>query len=244
MWVNLSDRSVSFPCLQGDYEPNETRLVRTLLQSGQTFVDIGANIGWFSVLAAAVLREEGFVYSFEPRPDTYEHLSATMALADMKDRAFTFQVGLADQAGSMNLTWGEKTPNPGGSRLIHGDIEFGQEGVMVELRTLDSFALSGCDLIKIDVEGAEMIALRGGRQTIVSHRPTILSEVHDGQLKSVSRCSASEYVEEVCGLGYQCLKIETGEVLLPSAFHQGGVVNVVFVPVERVPDTRRLMWGA
>jgi hypothetical protein len=48
----------------------------------------------------------------------------------------------------------------------------------------------------------------------------------------------------VCGLGYQCLKIETGEVLLPSAFHQGGVVNVVFVPVERVPDTRRLMWGA
>jgi len=237
MWVNLADRAVSFPCLQGDYEPAETRAVRRLLKPGQAFVDIGANIGWFSAIAATILRDEGSIVAVEPRPDIFHWLVQTLDLAEMGTRISAHQLALGDAPGSIDLTWGRNTPNPGGSRLVRDGIPEGQEGVRVDMVTLDSLALPSCDFIKIDVEGAEMIALRGGSDTISRDRPIVMSEIHNRQLRDVSRCSAVEYARFFTDRSYDCLLLE-GTNVQQDMLERDDLLNVIFVPSEKANHTK------
>jgi len=232
MWVNLADRAVSFPCLQGDYEPAETRAVQRLLEPGHTFVDIGANIGWFSSLAATILRDEGSIVAFEPRPDIYHWLIQTIELAGMGARASSHQLALGDTPGSIDLTWGQNTPNPGGSRLVRDGIPEGQEGIRVGMATLDSLALPNCDFIKIDVEGAEMIALRGGAETLAKTRPVVMSEIHNHQLRDVSQCSAIDYASFFAQQSYECLLLD-GAPAHADLLKRDDLLNVIFVPSEK-----------
>ncbi|MHB8285716.1 MAG: FkbM family methyltransferase, partial [Caulobacteraceae bacterium] len=78
MWVSLADKFVSRACLIDNYEPTETSLVRSLVAAGDHFIDIGANIGWFTVLASTLVGPSGRVTAFEPRPETRLYLEQTV----------------------------------------------------------------------------------------------------------------------------------------------------------------------
>lgn len=79
MWVDLHDRYVSRGCLHDDWEPEETSYFRSKLFEGATVIDIGANVGWFSLLAAKHVGHFGEVHAFEPRPGTLSMLRRTIA---------------------------------------------------------------------------------------------------------------------------------------------------------------------
>jgi hypothetical protein len=79
LWIDLGDYGVSRSCMFGSYEPVETAFVRSMLKSGQNFIDIGANIGWFTMLAARIVGPSGRVYAFEPRPNTCERLRKSVS---------------------------------------------------------------------------------------------------------------------------------------------------------------------
>lgn len=145
---------------QGIWEPYESSLVQRYLKPGDVFLDAGANIGYFSVLAAACVGEGGHVYAFEPEPRNFRLLQANVELNGFGDRVTSMQVALTDQSGQAPLYLHPE--NLGDHQLYAGDS--GREAVMVEMLT-GAQVFSDLDvrlgLVKIDTQGAEQAVVEG-----------------------------------------------------------------------------------
>ena len=79
LWVDLADIGVSAGCLLNDWEPSTTAFILAALGPGDVFVDVGANIGWFTILAAHRVGVSGHVWAFEPRPGTCGRLADSVS---------------------------------------------------------------------------------------------------------------------------------------------------------------------
>lgn len=158
--------------LYGEYCPDEWRLLRQLIRPGMTVVEIGANMGTHSVDIARACAPGPF-YAFEPQPRIFQILCANLALNDVGN-AFAYPDGCGEAEGEAvvpPLDYGREG-NFGGVSLQPQDAV----GTKVRIRTLDSFELASCHLIKIDVEGFEPQVLRGARDTIMRCRPILYVE--------------------------------------------------------------------
>jgi FkbM family methyltransferase len=239
MWIDLGDRYVSLGCLADSYEGIGTQFVKGVLREGDVFVDIGANVGWYTLLAASIVGDAGRIHCFEPRPQTVDHLAQTIALNRLERRVTLYRYGLSDSDGEMMLVWSPTSDNPGGSHLAD-DVPPGMHGEMVALKTLDALDLRRLDFLKIDVEGAEMRIFAGGRKTIEQCRPVILSEISPEMLGRVSGASTEAYFSYFAGLGYRCYVIDgerCGEEItaFPVAWGRE-LLNVGLVPADRPAD--------
>ena len=157
IWLDLSDRYVSRGCLLDDYEPIESNFIRDSIKEGDTFLDIGANIGWFSLLASKLVGSKGKIVAFEPRKTTFKYLTKSISQNRIGKYVKAHNLALADKPGSLEIGWAEGTPNPGGTHLVFSKNE-NYHYQTVDVKTLDSFFnkdFSKVDFIKIDVEGAE-----------------------------------------------------------------------------------------
>lgn len=238
LWVDLGDYGVSHACMFGTYEPVETGFVRSMLKSGQYFIDIGANIGWFTMLAARIVGPSGRVYAFEPRPNTCERLRMSIS-ENGYSNVEVRQVALGAAPGRMTVATLMSTQNPGGTWLIAtdalvGTLHDGHERFEVDVLRLDDLALDRCDLLKIDIEGAEQLAFSGAVETIQRLRPIIISEINPEVLRIVSCVSASQFVGFVERLGYRAHSVTAagpGPALETEfASTLKSLVNVAFLP--------------
>jgi FkbM family methyltransferase len=163
------------------YEPGATARVLAL-EPGQVFVDIGANSGYFTILAGARVGADGHVFAFEPNPVVHRRLSRHVDMNRMNDRVRVFDVAIADRdADDVNLFISCRTDNSGLSSLIPSVAALASGGlnrdvkVHVSTSRFDSWMrtalLPRIDLIKIDVEGAELSVLHGMRRTLERLRP-------------------------------------------------------------------------
>ncbi len=238
LWVDLGDEGVSRPCLTGTFEPAETGFVRSVLKPGQSFIDIGANIGWFTILAARIVGPAGHVTAFEPRPTTGGRLR--MSVAENGFRHVDVRlVALGAASGRMTVATLIAARNPGGTWLLatsflEGAWHKGYERFEVDVVRLDDVAPARCDLLKIDIEGAEYLALSGGAGTIRRLRPIIICEINPQALRKVSELSAAELVRFVEAWGYRAHAIQADGPgpALPDGFAASltEVVNVAFLP--------------
>lgn len=148
-------RSTANACFDGGLSaPVEMACVLHLLRAGELFVDIGANLGVFTILAAGVARAR--VLAVEPAPETLPHLNAHLALNGIEELVEVFPAALSDSAGTIRLTAGL-----GASNRVAAD---GQE---VPVATLDSVLDGrGASVIKLDVEGHEAAVLRGAHRAL------------------------------------------------------------------------------
>ncbi|GGE95110.1 FkbM family methyltransferase [Stappia taiwanensis] len=211
MWLDLGDKYVSFGCLMDNYEPLESGFIARNVKPGQNVLDIGANIGWHMLGLRKAVGADGSVWAFEPRRPTLDYLQRTLADNDLSDSVTIHPFGLWDEPRSAQLAWTEKTTNPGGS-YVDAEGTSGQSKIDIDLRALDSLNLPRTDFIKIDIEGAEPRALKGGARLIAAHKPLILSELHPDQLQNVSGVSAAEYIGYMKGFGYSCQLLEPGRI--------------------------------
>src|SRR5262249_16356678 len=154
MWIDLGDHFVSRGCLLDSYEPAETRFVRTVLREGDTFADVGANVGWFTLLASMIVGRQGRIHAFEPRPETVDYLEKRVFLNRPEGQVTIYRYGLSDADGQTLLVWAKDTDNPGGSFLADHKPHPSAESQLVAVRSLDDLALSRLDFMKVDVEGA------------------------------------------------------------------------------------------
>ncbi len=232
IWLNLADKYVSYGCLINDYEPHETRFVREHLKPGQTFVDIGANIGWFTMLAASIVGTDGKVISIEPRGDIYRYLVRSVCENHLDNIVEYHRCALSDKRGYTDIMWAANTDNPGGTHIGTPSSEgFNVERVLT--LTLDEVMNERtCDFIKIDVEGAEPLVFAGAAQLLERCSPVILSELFPEQLHTISNSSAREYIALMRKYGYKCylLEDEVKEELrdFPEGYHKE-LCSVVFV---------------
>lgn len=161
IYLNVKESQMMLARALGIYEPDKTQTICSLLKSGQTFIDVGCNKGDFSLLAAKIIGNDGSVLAFEPEPDNCQWIGKSIKLNDYKNIKL-FQLALADKNEDAQLYLGEKS---GWHSLVSNQGNVQKSTIEVKKRTLDSiFEETGnthVDMIKIDVEGAEMDVLRG-----------------------------------------------------------------------------------
>src|SRR5580658_6921217 len=113
------DRYISSQIVQsGEWEPFETQIVQCFLRPGDVFVDIGANIGWYTIVAASIVGCDGHVYAFEPARDNFELAARNLILNDLQNVTLE-QMAVTDRAGTDLLFL--STENLGDHRLFASD---------------------------------------------------------------------------------------------------------------------------
>jgi FkbM family methyltransferase len=169
--LNPRDPVVSGALALGVYEPYYTKLFRDSLRPGMTIVDIGANLGYYTVLGS---RYASRVIAFEPEPENYALLRKNIATNQLTNTTLE-QVAIGDKAGSLDLYF-DPTNRGKHSLLAHAN----QTIRKVESIPLDSYLKShgnpNISVIKIDIEGWEAKALKGMSRTLLKCQPTLFFE--------------------------------------------------------------------
>lgn len=183
----------------GLMEPEQTARMSAEITAGDVFFDIGANVGYYSILASRSVGEDGLVASFEPLDRNRRFLEQHKRInAAGNIRIFSFAI--SDRSGTARFHEGSD-PAMGGL-TVEGDREF-----EVETVTLDS-AVEKIGrvptVVKIDVEGAEMAVLAGGDNTLRTARPKIFLSTHSPELRR-------DCVEKLSSIGYSCEPLIDGE---------------------------------
>ncbi len=145
---------------EGIWEPYESSLVLDLLQSGDVFVDVGANVGYFSILAASVVGTRGQVFAFEPDPTNFHLLQCSVKANGFGATVRAKCAGLATEAGAARLYLSED--NLGDHQIF--DAGGGRESVSIELLNGTDYLtgrLSRIDLLKLDTQGSEQEVIAG-----------------------------------------------------------------------------------
>lgn len=185
---NLRDRTQRTMYL-GLFEPAETRLIASMLGPGDTFVDVGAHIGWFSVVASQRVGPAGQVHAFEPFPANSKALEANFALNGVRN-ARILQTALSDQPGTLSLSDSDDSGAVTALQWSAGTR------IDVPMTTLDT-ALpdqGSIALMKVDVEGWEAHVLRGAQRTL-SRTRNVLIEIN---IAALTKAGSSP--EEIVGL--------------------------------------------
>jgi len=198
------------------YEPATVRCLVEHLGPGQTFVDVGANHGYFSVLAARLVGPAGRVFAFEPNPSVFEQLAEHVACNGLTN-VTTERKALAEREGTLELFVSACAANSGLSSITPGSQAFASGSldrdrhVQVHVTTFDRWrrarAVERIDLLKIDVEGAEMLVLRGMVETLAEAPPTgIICESH-----GVGGTNEDEASRMIVAQGYDASDLDVGE---------------------------------
>jgi len=183
MGIDVGHSPMSLLRALGLYELRKTAEIEARLGPGGVFVDIGSSEGDFALIAARIVGRAGRVLAFEPDPGNVGIIRDNVAM-----NGFTWvavhPVALSDRDGEARLF---RSAVSGWHSLI-GGLEHRDENVItVPVARLDSFDLERIDMIKIDVEGAEMAVLEGARDSIARHRPVILLDTHPSLGADVAR---------------------------------------------------------
>jgi FkbM family methyltransferase len=224
----------------GDYEPETSRLIAELLPPGGTMIDVGANIGFFSLLAARCVGTSGKVIAFEPLPVTRRHLERNLQLNGMAQVVVRGEA-VCDRPGE-DITFYEGPRDHRGISSCR-PIERASRVHRVRAGRLDDLlpADRRVDLIKIDVEGAECQALDGMARLLRRDHPDVIVEVTDRYLRDLGH-SAEALCSRLRGHGYEMYAIGHGG-LVPIAGDLSalpGQFNALFTARSRLPDRVRV----
>lgn len=166
----------------GSYEPAETATVVSLLEAGGGFVDVGANIGWFSLAAAHAVGADGSVLALEPNPANCELLERSVA-----ENGFgTVRVVGVAVSRDIGVVGVHTNASNGSIFDVAGVARSMPCSFVAPAQPLDHLVdeagMTRVDVIKIDVEGAEPLVLAGAGRTISRFRPHIVAEFSPGLL--------------------------------------------------------------
>jgi FkbM family methyltransferase len=200
-----------------DFECAERHFVNLFLRPGDVFVDAGANVGLFSLVAARRVRQNGMVFAFEPCAKTFGRLRENIELNRFRNVA-CLPVALSDEEKDMELIVSNDGLDAWNSfAQPHMGEHFGREKVIC--RTLDGFAsersLAGrITMIKIDVEGWESFVLRGGRATLSRPDAPVLQVEFTDEAARASGCTTQGVYQMLQEFGYRMFTFDPGSRML------------------------------
>lgn len=163
-------------CWLGSYEMQKQHIVADALKPGDVFYDIGANVGFYALIAAQAVGAAGHVYTFEPFPRNIPYIQKHVALNQLTNVTI-FEMAIADKEGVAHFQEG----------LRHTNGRIDDSGTLeVRVASLDGLiAHEGLRLptvLKIDVEGGELAVLQGARKLLTEHKPLIFLATHSPDL--------------------------------------------------------------
>jgi len=194
----------------GDYEPVETKMMLGFVDEHSIIVDIGANIGWYSIVLARKARQ-GRVFAFEPMPTTFTYLQKNLLL-NRTNNVETFNYGLSDKKETIEFFFDPNLSAATSARNIYEDPT--KHRVSANVCRMDDVLadLERIDLIKCDVEGAEIFVLYGGIETLRRTKPILFLEM----LRKWTAKFAyhpNKIIELLSNLGYHCYCVEDSKLL-------------------------------
>jgi FkbM family methyltransferase len=188
-WYDIDPRDIVQLSIltKGEWEPEETRIIINNLYPGQVFYDIGANFGYYSILASSLVGESGQVYAFEPNPYILKKLERNLNINHIQN-VTVFPYAVSDHQGERKIYLGP-SKNSGATSFRH--MENCDQEISVKTINLDEFVnenhLHFPDFIKLDIEGAEFLAMIGMADVISnSQNVKVLIEVSDFFLRQVA----------------------------------------------------------
>jgi FkbM family methyltransferase len=162
----------------GTWEPQVQRALVELLAEGQVVYDIGAASGFYSLIAARRVIPDGKVVAFEPIPESAARLRGNVSLNGFEN-VTVIELALGDHLGRAVMVEGDERDQ---AMTIAIPAASGLGGVEVPVATIDELVAGGTipppDVVKMDVEGAEVAVLRGAAKTLRENAPVLLIEVH------------------------------------------------------------------
>ena len=172
----------------GTYEVPIQNIFAQHLKAGDVFYDIGANVGFFSIVAAKLVGDTGKVYAFEPGEENAKAVRHNAQLNDF-NRIEVIEKAVSHTSGSGQLLLAKYS---GGHALATADAPPDLAGqVTIDLVSIDDLIASKQieppNFVKVDVEGAELDVLKGMIQTIKTYQPTVIYEVDDGDRAAYER---------------------------------------------------------
>jgi FkbM family methyltransferase len=188
-----------------DYEPELTFLEK-ILSPGKTFIDVGASFGIYSLVASQLVGRSGRVMSFEPTSASFRILEQNIALNSFVNVSAS-HLALSDTTGTTWLYHGDEP----GSNSLGKSSAHGQKGEVVSTECLDNVlhqsSVNQVDVLKMDVEGAEELVLRGAKKALTRFKPIIIYEVVPERTAAL-RLSPRGAWDFLDRLGYQFLVID------------------------------------
>ena len=195
LYVCADDLSLTPRLLvNGVFEPELTNYLMRGLKKGMTVCDIGANVGYFSVLAGYLVGSQGRLIAFEPNPELYTLLADNMIVNELGRQASTVPKAVSDVNGSIAFHVSKRfrgnsssqRHSPAYKTTFHSDAF---EEITVESVVFDDFCeqhgLRVIDLVKIDVEGAEYRVLKGMKKSLAAgHIKRVVFELNKSMLQA------------------------------------------------------------
>lgn len=195
--VQLDDWAVGARIMvKRHYEPNVTKFVQTQVDQGMTVVDIGANIGYYTMLFANLVGPTGKVIAFEPSPSNCRLLEMSQSVNAFKNIVL-FPYAVSDKKETIGF---HQDDSNGGICDVNLSGAY-----QVQAITLDEFLLDEqqIDFVKMDIEGAEGLALQGMLHLLAKHKPVMVTEFNPRALECVSKCNAEDFLNQFRDLGYE-----------------------------------------
>jgi FkbM family methyltransferase len=229
------------------YEPEISRLLLQVLRDGDTVIDVGANVGFFSVLAATLVGPSGHVACFEPDPANRSRLTNNLAVNDYKN-ATLIESPATDKAGTVDFYI--NSDNSGGNALwdpaqFPGNVRSQAEKKVSTVRatTIDAevkrLRFAKPKLIKVDTEGADQRVLEGARKLLAKTAvPFVVSELHEFGLERMG-CSQDSFRGYMEALGYSTFALYYSgampKLVPPSTkIRSKFIPNILFSTIEQI----------
>ncbi|MBI4588286.1 MAG: FkbM family methyltransferase [Candidatus Rokubacteria bacterium] len=230
------DRDDGVAYWTNSYEQHdEVRVFVSLLRPGMVVVDVGANIGMYTLLSARAVGPSGSVFAFEPVPEVYRRLTENLAINEIAN-VVPSRIALSDRTGTARFYLGRNHSM--------GSLYRAQTSAVIEvpLDTLDGFlerrGVAKVDAVKLDAEGAEMHIVRGMHR-LLGHpdRPILFVEHNFGALRAAGS-SAEELFTAILRYGYTPHLVEKGRLrpvpalVKPFRTSDEPYSNYIFLPRE------------
>lgn len=218
MSLDITEKTQRRLFLNKIYEPDETKYISENLCEGDVFIDIGANVGYFSLIAAECIGKKGKVVAFEPLPSNFEKMLYNIRLNNFEN-IDTYQFAVNDKEFFAPLFL--NALNEGGNSLLKFDGY--SNSIQVKSIVLDDFFARRypsleIKLVKIDVEGAEMNVVSGMQNILKKESaPDIICEITP---ESKDRVGSF-----LSGYGYKKYRLINGKLVLASKKEENGLLE-------------------
>jgi FkbM family methyltransferase len=212
----------------GTYEPELQAVLRELIPSAAVIFDVGANIGYVSLLLAKAAGVKGKVFAFEALPSNVEQLQRNLALNGMERRVTVIASAVTQAPGPVRFL----VHSSGGMGKVAGSAGRGdkyQSEVTVPGISLDEFVFRQENpppqVVKMDIEGGEVLALAGMGRVLAEARPLMLMELHGPESSRVAW-------QTLTAAGYQICWMRRGTPVVPSLETMGWKAYIVAKPPQ------------
>lgn len=218
----------------GHYEKEIGDLLKRIVKPNNVFVDLGANIGYFSLLVAHISPTSS-VISFEPVTDLYQRMNDNIALNRIKNiKTVNAAVGEINEEKELFVSAADNL----GMSSFHKPENYSGNKDKVEVVTLDDWSkiagLSQIDIIKLDIEGSELAALRGMKEILKEQKPVLIVEINPETLSrfGLTPYRISDFLSDLNFQGF--LILEHGRLRNLSDSEINYTINVLFIHHEKM----------